>query len=217
MVEFRMSYVPSAPASTPPWDQILALAPHIIWAAVLLGILAWIGRANLLAALKRVNKVTIAGVELQFREELEAAALSRGIDLSSEELGRAARRMAASRDLLRNAKLLWVDDCPDRIVKESRLMEETGARITRVTSTRDALARLDADNYDLVLSDIRRGEDAAAGLTLGNALAERMNAPPLIFYVGESLRPTPETAFGITDRPSELLHLVLDALSRVRG
>lgn len=215
MIEFRLSSTP--PVATPSWDQVLAVVPHLIWAAVILGILAWIGRDSLLSALKRINTVSIAGVELQFRDELEAAAASRGIDLSNEEVGRAARRIAASADLLRNSRLLWVDDFPARVAKESRLLEDSGARITQVTSTREALTQLDKENYDLVLSDIRRGDDATAGLALGEALAKRINSPLLIFYVGELQRPTPETAFGITNRPSELLHLVLDALSRMRG
>jgi hypothetical protein len=42
---------------------------------------------------------------------------------------------------------------------------------------------------------------------------------PVIYYVG---RPNPDAgvpadAFGVTNRPDQLLHLVIDALSRVRG
>ena len=78
-------HVSSAPPSAPgfPWEQLLALLPHLIWALIVLGILAWIGRDNLLAALRRINKVSVAGVELQFRDELEAAAATRGVRLST--------------------------------------------------------------------------------------------------------------------------------------
>jgi hypothetical protein len=42
---------------------------------------------------------------------------------------------------------------------------------------------------------------------------------PVIFYVGrpEPGAGVPADAFGLTNRPDQLLQLVIDALSRVRG
>ena len=216
MIDLYVSSAPR-PASELPWEPFLALLAHLLWALVALGVLAWIGKDNLLAALRRINKVTVAGVELQFRDELQAAGAARGVRLSDEEIDRALRRLATSGALMKGARLLWVDDHPDEIVQESRVFEAAGARITRVRTTRDALSQLDKRNYDVVLSDIRRGDDGAAGLRFASALAQRQNAPPLIFYVGKMRRPTPDTAFGITNRPSELVHLTLDVLARVRS
>lgn len=71
--------------------------------------------------------------------------------------------------------------------------------------------------FDLVISDIARGEDPAAGLGTPRALTNQGTRVPVIFYVGQALRPIPQDAFGITDRPDELVHLVLDALARCRG
>jgi hypothetical protein len=39
---------------------------------------------------------------------------------------------------------------------------------------------------------------------------------PLLLYTTESLPSVPAGAFGSTDRPDELLHLVIDALERHR-
>jgi CheY-like chemotaxis protein len=198
-------------------SDILALAPHLIWAAVVVFVLLWIGRHNIVAVLQRVEKVAVGGVEFQLRDGIRAAARDRRVDLSDDEIGAVSRRLAANTELLHGAKLLWVDDHPELIVRESKVLEKVGAQITRVTSSNDAFSKIEQCNYDLVLSDIRRGDDANAGIAFGQSLVLRADAPPLIFYVGDVEKPTPEIAFGITNNPSELLHLVVDALSRVRA
>lgn len=199
------------------WSAWIALIPNLIWAVLLIGFAAWIGRDAIRALIKRVDKVSIAGIELQLRDDLQAAATARNQDLPGNELTRAARRLAASKDLVEGAKLLWVDDVPDSIVRESRLLEQAGAQITRALSTTAAFDKLNQENFDLILSDINRDGDKQAGIDFAAALAQRKNPPPLIFYVGTVRRPPPEHAFGITNRPDELIHLVLDSLARSRS
>ncbi len=207
----------SADAPESPWTSLIALLPHLFWALVLVGVLLWVGRDTVRELLRRVDKVSIAGVELELRDDLEAAATARGQTIGNDALSRAARRLAASGSLTKGAKLLWVDDIPAGIVNESRLFEQAGMDITRALTSTDALAKLDMNNYDLVLSDISRGGDDQAGIHFSDALAGRKSAPPLIFYVGAAKRPCPVHAFGITDRPDELIHLVLDVLARFRS
>ncbi len=207
----------SAPSSESLWPSLIALVPHLIWLCALIGFLLWMGRDGLHALFKRVDKVSIAGVELQFRDDLAAAAASRGLTLANDDLGSAARRLAGSKNVVAGARLLWIDDVPAGIVQESRLFEQSGAHVTRALSTTEAFAKLDKKNYDLVLSDIQRGDDPQAGISFSVELAARQNAPPLIFYVGTVQKPRPEHAFGITNRPDELVHLVLDVLARVRS
>ena len=207
----------SAGATESPWPALIALLPHVFWALVLVGVLLWVGRDTVRELLRRVDKVSIAGVELELRDDLEAAATARGQTIGNDALGKAARRLAASASLTRGARLLWVDDVPAGIVNESRLFEQAGIDITRALTSADAFARLDMNNYDLVLSDINREGNARAGILFADALAGRPNAPPLIFYVGTAQRPCPVHAFGITDRPDELTHLVLDVLARWRS
>jgi CheY-like chemotaxis protein len=207
----------SADAPESPWPSLIALLPHVFWALVLVGVLLWIGRDTLRELLRRVDKVSVAGVELELRDDLEAAAAARGQPIGNDAISKAARRLAASTSLTMGARLLWVDDEPAGIVNESRLFEQAGADITRVPTSAEAFAKLDMANYDLVLSDINRGGDDKAGIHFAEALAVRQNAPPLIFYVGTAKRPCPADAFGITDRPDELIHLVLDVLARLRS
>ncbi len=83
------------------------------------------------------------------------------------------------------------------------------------TDTQQALDMVRGGDYDLVLSDMRRDTDDA-GIKFLNCFRQKDKTTPVIFYIGK-IDPTkgvPAQAFGITDRPDELLHLILDAFSR---
>ncbi len=101
--------------------------------------------------------------------------------------------LLASPDPLRDVEILWVDDEPEGVAGETAALRAMGARVDLSTSTEDALARLRAHAYALVLSDLKRGDDYTAGYTL----LARMRAPPggappdptpVIFYSWPSAR-----------------------------
>lgn len=200
-----------------PWDAFIGLVPHLIWAGVVLVALRWIGIDSIRAVLARLNKIGIAGVELGFKADVEAAVEARGNQASVTQVGRVARRLAASGHLVRGARILWVDDEPGNNRLEARPLEAAGASILFARSTDEAIDAAVRTPFDLVISDIERGDDAVAGLMMPHALAARAVNVPVIFYVAQARKPAPPDAFGISDRPDELLHLVLDCLARRRG
>ena len=57
-----------------------------------------------------------------------------------------------------------------------------------------------------------------AGITMLQDFVQRGICLPVIFYIGSNsqARGTPANAFGISDRPDELLNYIVDALGRVR-
>ena len=61
-----------------------------------------------------------------------------------------------------------------------------------------------------------RGDEATAGLKFLEQFRKEDKTTPVIFYVGVFApeKGVPVQAFGITNRPDELLHLILDALER---
>ncbi|MER5880498.1 P-loop NTPase fold protein [Streptomyces sp. NPDC001910] len=62
-------------------------------------------------------------------------------------------------------EILWVDDHPERNTRFVDALEERGARV-RVATDRDGAERaFVADRIDLLVSDVQRGSDRAAGLT----------------------------------------------------
>lgn len=117
------------------------------------------------------------------------------------------------------ARILWVDDNPGHNRYEQALFEDVGAIFDNVISNDQAHAAIGKVAYDLIVSDIaRNGEGSAkSGLAFAKAIPQESPRIPILFYVESVTRSIPEGAFGITNRPEELVHLVLDVLARQRG
>jgi NTE family protein len=116
-------------------------------------------------------------------------------------------------------RILWVDDRPEGNVKEKELINSVGVGLELHNATSSAEAeKLVADGtFQLMISDIRRGDNPAEGIHMLNRLIEKRISIPIIFYI-EDFDPSlgiPQGAFGITNNPAELLHLVMDAMARV--
>ena len=79
---------------------------------------------------------------------------------------------------------------------------------------------LENKDYDIILSDMKY-YDKDKKNKKNNLLEElviKEKDIPLIYYIGEydKGRGVPAHAFGITDAPDQLIHLVCDALERIR-
>jgi len=81
----------------------------------------------------------------------------------------------------------------------------------------ESARRLAREGAAVLLTDMTRGEDRAAGRKLMPELEQAHLEPPIIFYVTDPKHTKPDKAFGITVRPDELFHLITDALERQRG
>jgi CheY-like chemotaxis protein len=127
------------------------------------------------------------------------------------------RRLERVHDVVNGARVLWIDDHPEWNSWEIACLEAAGAQIRTVETTRAALA-LAGDGFDVIISDIDRGGNPTEGLTALPLLRKAAPIAPLVFYVGQ-LQSTcvPLGAFGITNRPDEMLHLVMDVLERSRS
>jgi CheY-like chemotaxis protein len=114
-------------------------------------------------------------------------------------------------------RILWVDDMPDNNTRERNAMTTLGMDATTCLSPTEALDRLDRSNFDAVISDMGRRPDPQAGYTLLEAMRSRGDTTPFIIYAGSNLpehRKLAEErcALGSTNRPQELLDLVLQAV-----
>jgi CheY-like chemotaxis protein len=118
---------------------------------------------------------------------------------------------------LLGASILWVDNNPSKDLFERKAMEVFGVRFTDSASTEDALEKIKASKFDLIVSDMNRPPDPQAGYTL---LAEKQKLgddTPLIIYAGSSradhkAEARQRGAFGSAGNPQELFLLVLYAL-----
>ena len=129
------------------------------------------------------------------------------------------RRVQLVAGVLPGARILWVDDRPENNLFERATFKSMGIGISLATSTEGAVATLQAEPADLLISDMERYGNRAAGLQLLERLQGLPERPATIFYVGslDRGRGTPPGAFGITNRPDELIHYVLDVLERDRA
>jgi len=134
------------------------------------------------------------------------------------EYNAALRRASLARDVFRGSRVLWIDDEIDSVELEKQALEHLGIRVTTARTTQEALGQLRTGSFDLILSDIERAGDPDEGVHVIPQLEESAPNTPIVFYIAqlEEERGIPQGASGITNRPDELLHLVLDQLERVR-
>jgi len=186
---------------------------------------------------KRLTKAEIAGTKWEFSEVVVNAlqdAVVQGaeeyknepeklVEFVREQVNKLpAIRTLAPLDELRlvGQSILWVDDRPMNNVYEASLLKRLGASIVFARSTEEALGFLERDSYDLVISDVHRVENGKsnpeAGYELLQALLRKGEKMPLIFYTGSVARldrSKAQAAFGAADHPSQLINLVLRALT----
>lgn len=117
----------------------------------------------------------------------------------------------------RPVRVLWVDDNPDTVMYESGVLQGLGMLVEFAKTSANAMDRLEKEKFQIVISDIRRGDKNTEGLDfMARMRAANMQAP-VIYYVSEldKSKGVPLGAFGITDDPNELIHLALDLAERI--
>ncbi len=173
-----------------------------------------LGGLELAIAEKSIDQAIGTTEAVEIRRTVEAAQIA----ISDIDRNRALARGQRCIGVLRGKRILWVDDEISNNWYERRMLAAFSLDIEQVARTEDALHELsDAEHrYDLVISDIERWGDNVAGIKFLDEYNATAHPLPVIFYVTklDSEKPTPRGAFGITNRPDALLHLVADALER---
>jgi serine/threonine protein kinase len=117
--------------------------------------------------------------------------------------------------------ILWVDDMPINNVYIATGLKQLGASIMHVRTTREVLAYLKVDSYDLIISDNFRMEEGQrrpkASFDLLKAIKIDDNVTtPVIIYCSNLAKVEPrcyDLAYGITNSTVELRNLIFKALS----
>lgn len=157
-------------------------------------------------------------VEAAVRDRLGAQALTTSRQGSISDGKRTVERARRLGPYLLGRTVLWVDDQPTNNRVERRLLREIGVFTESVTTNEDALRAIrdPSERIDAVISDVRRPDGTSGWRALAEEV-ERLDRPiPVILYIMhlDRSRGTPAGALGITNRPDELLDLVMDALDR---
>lgn len=117
---------------------------------------------------------------------------------------------------VRRARVLWVDDNPDYNLHEHLMLRELGMSITPTTSSAAAKRYITAGAFDLLITDLTRGWDRDAGLTLIEDLRESgRDLPAVIYTMKPGARAARASELGVVTvtTPSALLREVLKLVS----
>ncbi|WP_199556076.1 response regulator [Sandaracinobacteroides hominis] len=194
------------------------VVPALVWAAFGIWVLVKF-LPQLLDLLPRLKSFKGLGVELELAiADLTQASQQRGVPLEPGGTGALTRRLDRTSDILVGMRILWVDDQPGNNVAEQVLLRRFGVKIAAATTTNDALKLMAQASYDAVITDMSRPEGNTAGLDLLKKAREAEIGTPFLIYTGtdQSDKDRPAGLFGITNRPDELMNLILDIRERDR-
>lgn len=79
-------------------------------------------------------------------------------------------------------RLLWVDDHPSNNEAEIANLKQRNIAVYTTTSTEEALMLLSMYRYDVIISDMGRGDDSLAGLKLVESLRQSGDTTPFFLY-----------------------------------
>lgn len=201
------------------------------------------GLALVLIPIERLTSVKAAGFELSLAQPQIAGAIA-GLGLDRIQSDELRAKLSKLKDLLptiRGSRVLWVDDRPQNILGERRVLRALGVDVTSAISSRMAEETLLVDNdFDLMISDIQREGDSYES-TGGEPIHEGVNfilklrtqhddpvvkSMPVIFYAAydreqlvaftRRVRELPPEA-QIADSIHELLPKVVSILAESRS
>ncbi len=201
--------------------EIIRAAPTALLLLALLFAIARFAEPVRKQVLPRLTELQLFGVKINLKpEDIQAAVDKAGGEQAPQAVTALMRRAQVAGKLWQGRQILWVDDNPRNNVEERRLLEAIGVDVECALSTAEAIVAIERrpspPEFDLVLSDMRRGDDGQAGIGMVRAFGERGIELPVIFYAGgyDPARGVPKGAIAMTNRPVELLNHVMDALER---
>jgi len=211
--------------STVLWEKLIGTIPALAWVGFATIVYFTMRGSILTSILPRLSSIKGPGIELGLVAELlDKASESTSVFPGSQQPVTATERRGVLRRLdhavayLDGGRILWVDDNPANNRYLIRLFEQSGMTVDLARSTGEALELLRRHAYDIVLSDIMRGEDDQAGIAM---LAEFRNAGiklPVIIHAAhfDSRRGMDPMIFAGTNRIDEVVHYVIDLMERAR-
>ncbi len=213
--------------------ELATHAPTFIWGGLAFWIVFLFRKPIISELLPRLSGVSVAGFEASFVERsmaeaadaanssnvVVASTVKKGhVEVTKRDRERVLERAARAASLLKDRRILWLDDVVANNRLERDLLAAFGIKIEQVQDNNAAFGALgpDGGGYDLILSDIARPDGEPDGIDFLKQYRGRDRRVAVIFYVSEVDEdlPVPPGAFGLTNRPDELVHLVIDALER---
>ncbi|MEM1000331.1 MAG: patatin-like phospholipase family protein [Bacteroidota bacterium] len=175
-------------------------------------------RATLIAEAIQARKRGILRATGESRRILQEALEGRQIRITERSQTALLERMQDFGRIEDDFAILWVDDQDGRNFREKELLHKLGpgVAIVEAHSSEEALQLIRERRFQLMISDILRNASPSEGVDFLLLLQQKRLDIPTIFYINNfnPARGIPMGAFGITDSPAELIHLVIDAAAR---
>jgi len=199
--------------------EIIGIIPSILWVFLVASL--WLYFApqikEILPKLKNFEGlgISLTFFEEQFTQVMQARAPEFPATQAAHQL---TQRLHKDGERLRNKRILWNDNTPLGNNREIQILEALDASVITKSSTEEALEHLKASEkkYDLILSNMTQEGSTTAATDLAVGCKAANIDTPIIAYIMnlDESKGTPAGLFGITNRPDELFHLIIDALSR---
>lgn len=200
--------------------ELIRVVPSLLWIALAFWAIWYLYpriRKDILPNLKTFKGF---GVEAEFViEKVSDVIRAKGVEVPFGDRQALFRRVALAWQCWQGAHVLWVDDKPADLQAEKSLFESLGASITFVTTSLAGLEELNRRIFAVVISDMSREDERDEGAKFAASVWHMGRPAPVVIYTGQEQtgKPAPPFVFGITNRPDELLHLVMDILERTRA
>lgn len=148
---------------------------------------------------------------------LEASLERKNLIVTEQQKTTILQRLSNVKERNLALKALWIDDNLPCTLSEQRLINALNVEIDSAQSSEMAEAMIKNTTYHFIVSDLVRNGNSNEGYDFIARLVEQNIQIPAILYITQ-YRPekgVPPYIFGITNRPSELLHLVMDIIERI--
>ncbi len=200
---------------------------------LLIALVVLLFRRNLVDLLKGVSafdgfgvKVEFADAKVQLRQAIYSyknplsaggtSALNPARQIPDEILVRIIQRAERSREILKGARILWVDDHPLSNASIFRFLNDYGIIIDTTSDTAEAVGAIKwaTSAYELIVTDMVRFDNGTAGLDLISKVRELDPKKPIILFVLnlDKDRDTPVGATLITNDVADLITRILSII-----
>jgi CheY-like chemotaxis protein len=167
-------------------------------ASSVVNLVGWfIGFVLLFVAWRRrgIRSVTVGPVNFQMQEAVEATAAAarnwghmvparKRVDVGKIRSTVARAFKPEVMDEIIGRSILWVDDNPSNNELVVRALRKFQMEVEQVTTTEAAISKLASRHYDLIISDMGRGENMRAGYELLEQVRSRDKSIPFLIFAG---------------------------------
>jgi len=167
--------------------ELIRLIPSIFWFLLLVVLIRVCYRPIQDDLLPNLMGLRAAGVELSFIKDSIDAAIELAekfpkwkVEIPSIDKERALKRARQHLKVFREAQLLWVDDHPEYNLNERSMFRQLGAEIDVAKCSEESLAMLKDHGYDVIISDVARGNESSAGLKFLEEFRKQNKTTPVI-------------------------------------